>query len=88
MKDLVMNVAATGTVSGTNSGNWAANRAGQTVTLTDVTVADGATYSVNGSDTATIAAKGAAVTTANQIVITVTAENGDQATYTLTFQIA
>ena len=88
MKDLVMNVAATGTVSGTNSGNWAANRAGQTVTLTDVTVADGATYSVNGSDTATIAAKGAAVTTANQIVITVTAENGDQAAYTLTFQIA
>ena len=61
------------------------DRVGQTVTLTGVTVPDGATYSINGSDTATVLAYGGSVTDANRIKVTVTAENGDQKDYTIQF---
>ena len=84
----VSSTTATISTSGVGGSNWGANRAGQVITLKDVTLADGARYSVNGSNTAVVAASGVTATDANKIVITVTAEDGTQQDYTLTFQIA
>ena len=58
---------------------------GLEVEITDVTTSAGATWTVVGSDTATVAAKGATPSAANQITIEVTAENGRTTQYTIGF---
>ena len=72
-------ISATGTVTTASSSD-----ATKTVEITEVTTAAGATWAVSG--TATIMANGGVATAANQITITIVAENGTTATATITFQ--